>query len=106
MGGDGQPQTQATIIARVLDQKLSIQKAIDEPRWLLGRTWGETVNELRLEGRFDEEIKEKLKELGHDHIKFVDPFSDLVGHAQAIRIFPDRMEAAADPRTNGLALGY
>jgi gamma-glutamyltranspeptidase/glutathione hydrolase len=106
MGGDGQPQSQATIMARVIDRKVNVQEAIDEPRWLLGRTWGETVNELRLENRFSDEVLRELKEMGHKDIHFIDGFSDLVGHAQAIQILPDRIEAAADPRANGLALGY
>lgn len=106
MGGDGQPQTQATLITRVLDGGMNVQEAIDEPRWLLGRTWGEKHNGLRLEGRYGEEIVAQLEKLGHENISLIEDYSDLVGHAQALQIFPDRIEAAADPRAHGLALGY
>lgn len=106
MGGEGQPQTQATIISRVLDQNYSIQEAIDAPRFLLGRTWGDKFRGLRLEGRYKTSIKAKLEELGHERVKFIEDFSDLVGHAQAIHLREDRIEAAADPRAGGLAIGY
>jgi len=29
----------------------------------------------------------------------------VTGHAQAIQVFPERLEAAADPRSDGAALG-
>jgi gamma-glutamyltranspeptidase len=28
-----------------------------------------------------------------------------MGHAQAIQVFPDRLEAAGDPRADGAAMG-
>ncbi|WP_054402242.1 gamma-glutamyltransferase [Paenibacillus solani] len=105
MGGDGEPQTQALIIMRVLDQGYSVQEAIDAPRWLLGRTWGDHVRGLRLEGRYEEKIADKLRELGHENVEIIENFSDLMGHAQAIRIWPDHLEAGADPRADGLAIG-
>ena len=40
MGGDGQPQTQATVFNRIQRFGLEPQAAIELPRWLLGRTWG------------------------------------------------------------------
>lgn len=87
MGGDGEPQTQAIIIMRVLDQGYSVQEAIDAPRWLLGRTWGDQIRGLRLEGRYDESIAKRLQELGHENVEIIENFSDLMGHAQAIRIW-------------------
>lgn len=106
MGGDGQPQTQAMLVSRIVDQKYNVQNAIDRPRWLLGRTWGEKSNGLRVEDRFGSDIIEKLEKKGHRHVSFIHPYSDLVGHSQAIQIFKDHVEAAADPRALGLALGY
>ena len=37
MGGDGQPQTQATLFTRYVVQGLPLQESISRPRWLLGR---------------------------------------------------------------------
>ena len=106
MGGDGEPQTQATIISRVIDQGYNVQAAIDEPRWLLGRSWGDPYKGLRLEGRYGKEIVKKLEKLGHINVSLMDEFSDLAGHAQAIQVFDNRLEAGADPRAGGLAIGY
>ena len=50
MGGEGQPQTQAAIITRVVDFGMTPQDAINAPRWLHGQTWGAESNDLKLEG--------------------------------------------------------
>lgn len=106
MGGDGEPQSQGTIISRVIDQGYNVQLALDEPRWLLGRSWGSPYKGLRLEGRYSKDLVKELEELGHINVSLVESYSDLCGHAQAIQIFDDRLEAAADPRAGGLAIGY
>ena len=49
MGGDGQPQTQATVFNRIQRFGLAPQAAIEMPRWLLGRTWGMASDSLKLE---------------------------------------------------------
>ena len=54
MGGDGQPQTQAAVFTRHVAFGQPLERALDAPRWLLGRTWGSTHTNLRLESRFDE----------------------------------------------------
>ncbi len=105
MGGEGQPQTQAAIATRVVDFGMNVQEAIDAPRWLLGRTWGDDHRGLRLEGRFGEAVAAELAALGHEHVSLTEPFDVLMGHAQAIQIFPERLEAAFDPRSDGAALG-
>ena len=53
MGGDGQPQTQAAVFTRHVLFGQPLERALDAPRWLLGRTWGSTITNLRLESRFD-----------------------------------------------------
>jgi gamma-glutamyltranspeptidase len=90
----------------VADFGLSVQAAVDAPRWLLGRTWGEEHRGLRLESRFGPGVAQALAGLGHDNVSLVGDFDELLGHAQAIQIFPDRLEAAADPRSDGGALGF
>ncbi len=56
MGGDGQPQTQAALFTRYALYGEDLQEAISAPRWLLGRTWGESRTALRLESRFPAEL--------------------------------------------------
>jgi gamma-glutamyltranspeptidase len=105
MGGEGQPQTSASIVTRVVDHGLSVQEALDAPRWLLGRNWGEEHRGLRLEGRFGPSVASALTARGHENVTLVEDFTELVGHAQAIAVRPGRLEAAADPRSDGAALG-
>ena len=45
MGGDGQPQTQAMLFARHVLYRQPLDKALDAPRWLLGRTWGSRAHQ-------------------------------------------------------------
>src|SRR5437899_12111737 len=37
MGGEGQPQTQAALVARMVDHGLGPQAAVEAPRWQIGR---------------------------------------------------------------------
>jgi gamma-glutamyltranspeptidase/glutathione hydrolase len=106
MGGEGQPQSQAALATRVVDFGLNVQAAIDAPRWLYGRTWGEQYRGLRLEGRFGADVVEGLRARGHQRVSLVEDWTDLMGHAQAIQVWPDRLEAGADPRADGAALGF
>lgn len=106
MGGDGQPQTQAAIFTRYVMQNAPLQESITRPRWLLGRTWGQTSDSLKLEGRFSAESIAQLRELGHD-VEVLADFSEAMGHAGAIVRHPNGLfEGASDPRSNGSAAGY
>ncbi|MGE4802617.1 gamma-glutamyltransferase family protein [Yersinia hibernica] len=106
MGGDGQPQTQAAVFIRHVVQGLPLQQAITAPRWLLGRTWGQSSDSLKLEARFALETLNDLRQRGHQ-IELLPDFSEIVGHAGAIVRHPNGMlEGAFDPRSNGSAAGY
>lgn len=106
MGGDGQPQTQAAIYSRYVLFNEGLQRAITAPRWLLGRTWGDTSLSLKLESRFAEETIAGLKARGHQ-LDIVEPFSETMGHAGAcVRHADGGLEGAFDPRSNGGAAGY
>ena len=106
MGGEGQPQTSATLATRIVDHGMSPQEAIDAPRWLLGRTWGDEHRGLRLEGRFGQQMTEGLVARGHENVSLVENYDQVMGHAQAIQVFPERLEAGFDPRSDGAAVGY
>lgn len=106
MGGDGQPQTQATLFTRYVVQGLPLQESISRARWLLGRTWGQSSDTLKVEGRFSPETIARLQALGHEVEIFPD-FSEAMGHAGAIVRHPNGLfEGAFDPRSNGAAAGY
>jgi gamma-glutamyltranspeptidase/glutathione hydrolase len=104
MGGEGQPQTQAALLTRLIDRGLGPQAAVEAPRWLLGRTWGDASRALRLEDRFGASVAETLRGRGHD-VQVVDGWSDLMGHAHVIRLDPDALVGGSDPRADGGALG-
>jgi oxamate amidohydrolase len=106
MGGDGQPQTQAALFTRHLCYRAPLDRAIEAPRWLLGRTWGSPQTCLRLESRFDGNLVDRLFSAGHEVEVLPDAFSDLMGHAGAVVLHPDGMlEGAHDPRADGGADG-
>lgn len=104
MGGEGQPQTQAALMMRHLVEGRSLQDSIAAGRWLLGRTWGDSSDNLKLEADLATRIASDLQQRGHDLIS-VPEHSEMMGHAGAIRRFANgRLEAATDPRSDGRAL--
>ncbi|WP_037062779.1 gamma-glutamyltransferase [Pseudonocardia acaciae] len=107
MGGEGQPQTSTAVVTRVVDFGHDVQRAIDAPRWLYGRTWGEQTRELRIEDRFGPEVATGLRRRGHT-VRVVADFDEVMGHAQAIQVDPERglLMGGADPRGEGSALGW
>lgn len=101
MGGEGQPQTQAAIFTRHAMFGQDMQAAVTAPRWLLGRTWGASSTNLKLESRFDEALIGKLRSAGHD-VEVVDAFDDMMGHAGMVSISRDGViSGATDPRADG-----
>src|SRR5665647_712392 len=106
MGGDGQPQSQAAVFSRHVLFGQPLDRALDAPRWLLGRTWGSTVTNLRMESRFDGHLIDRLTSAGHDVDVLSDAYSDTMGHAGAVVIHPGgSLEGAHDPRADGGAAG-
>ena len=106
MGGDGQPQTQAAVFTRYAVFGQQVQQAITAPRWLLGRTWGQSSDSLKLESRFAPEIIDGLRALGHE-VDVIGEFDEMVGHAAAIVRDADGIFAGGfDPRSNGIAAGF
>lgn len=107
MGGEGQPQTQAAIVTRLVDFDYDVQQALEAPRWLMGPTWGTDVQDLSLEGRIPADVISELDSLGQP-TTVLDDWDDNMGHAQAIRIDPETgyLESGADPRGDGAAQGF
>ena len=105
MGGDGQPQTQAALFTRYALYGQDLQEAITAPRWLLGRTWGESRAALRLESRFPAALLAELRAAGHP-VECVGAFDQVMGHAGAIvHSQAHGFQGASDPRSDGAAIG-
>ncbi len=106
MGGDGQPQTQSAVFTRHVTFRQPLDQALDAPRWLLGRTWGSTHTNLRMESRFDGNLVDRLMAAGHDIDVLDEAYSDTMGHAGAVILHPDgTLEGGHDPRADGGAAG-
>lgn len=105
-GGEGQPQTQLALLTRMIDYGMDPQRAIDEPRFVWGRTWGEATTELKLENRISEETAQALAAAGHD-VRRVAAYDGIVGHAHAIAIDEHGFRiGGTDPRCDGAAIGW
>lgn len=102
MGGDGQPQTQAQILTRYR-AGMAPAAAVAAPRWLLGRTWGESSTTLKLEHGFDPDVARGLRRLGHEVEELDGTRHDTLGHAGMLVKSPrdGRVEASHDPRADG-----
>jgi gamma-glutamyltranspeptidase/glutathione hydrolase len=107
-GGEGQPQTHAALVCRLVDFGYDVQQAIEAPRWVMGRTWGDvSASELALESRLAADVAGELDHRGHN-VRVLGPWEDLMGQAQAIRRDPETgwFEGGADPRGDGAAVGF
>ncbi len=106
MGGDGQPQTQSALFSRIVGFGMAPQQAVSAPRWLLGRTWGQVSETLKLESRFPAELIAKLSAMGHD-TEVLGEYDETVGHAGAIVRHPNGvLEGGADPRSDGSVAAF
>ncbi len=106
MGGDGQPQSQSAVFTRTVVFGMNPQDAVAAPRWLLGRTWGQTTDTLKLEARFPPAVVEALARMGHE-VEVLAPYDETVGHAGAV--LRDRgglMEGGCDPRSDGSVASF
>lgn len=106
MGGDGQPQNQSAVFTRIVNFGMGPQAAVSAPRWLLGRTWGESSEALKLEARFEMGLAHTLMEWGHE-VEILEPYDESVGHAGAlVRHRNGGLEGGADPRSDGSVAAY
>lgn len=105
-GADGQPQTLAAVLTRLIDYRMDPLTALARPRFLLGRTFSDTRDSLKLERDAGEEVFAGLARRGHE-ISPIPAQSPLAGHAGAIVIDAagGRMLGAHDPRSDGRAMG-
>jgi gamma-glutamyltranspeptidase/glutathione hydrolase len=104
MGGEGQPQTQAAVFSRFVYQDKSLSQSIAHSRWLLGRTWGDNSNNLKIEEDTHSDVIDSLISKGHELVT-IEPCNELMGHAGAVLLRPDQtVVAATDPRSDGKAL--
>lgn len=106
MGGDGQPQSQSAVFTRYAVFGMDPQAAVSAPRWLLGRTWGQSSETLKLESRFDMHVGKTLAQYGHD-VEILADWDETMGHAHCAVRYPNGMfEGGADPRSDGVVAAF
>jgi len=116
MGGDAQPQVVLQLLARLLHNDETIGDAIAAPRWVLSGappfgngfdTWRQRgAVQVHLEDAARQTWEDGLRERGHDVVVHP-PLGYNVGHAHAIGVRGESLEAASDPRSlAGTAAGY
>jgi gamma-glutamyltranspeptidase/glutathione hydrolase len=104
-GADGQPQTLAVVLTRLLDYGMDPLSALSGPRFLLGRTFSDSRDGLKLEEAAGAATFKELARRNHE-VMLIAANSPLAGQAGAILIHDDgSMTGAHDPRSDGTALG-
>ncbi|WP_343654855.1 gamma-glutamyltransferase [Cupriavidus sp.] len=104
-GADGQPQTLAAVLTRLIDYGMDPMHALSRPRFLLGRTFSDTRDSLKMEADAGDDVIATLSARGHE-VSVIDAQSPLAGHPGAIALYDDGPCAGAhDPRSDGIAMG-
>lgn len=104
-GADGQPQTLSLLLSLLIDHGLDPLAALSRPRFLLGRTFSDSRDNLKIEENVEAETIAALSAMGHE-VATIGTLSPLGGQAGIIRIGDDgTIEGAHDPRSDGGAIG-
>jgi len=98
MGGYMQPQGHLQIVTNLVDEGMTLQEALDAPRWRY-RESGRLAVETRLPG----ETQNELARRGHD-VSVLPPA--MFGGAQIARSNGGVLSAATEPRKDGNATGF
>jgi gamma-glutamyltranspeptidase len=106
MGGNGQAMFHAQALTNLLDYSMDVQEAIERPRFLIGAFLpGEPDDIIRLESRVPRRVMAALERRGH-RIRPAPEFFHKVGHAHGIVVGDGVLMGGADPRGDGIALGF
>ncbi|MCO6188650.1 gamma-glutamyltransferase family protein [Rhizobium sp. L1K21] len=104
-GADGQPQTLSLLLSLLIDHDLSPHDALSHPRFLLGKTFSDTNDSLKVEAGGSKTLEAELAARGHV-VSMIDQLSPLGGQAGVIRRQPGGSWVGAhDPRSDGGAIG-
>ncbi|MFB6172591.1 MAG: gamma-glutamyltransferase family protein [Haloarculaceae archaeon] len=98
MGGYMQPQGHLQVLSNVLDYDMSLQTALDMPRWRYREN-----GQLAVEPHFDGDVANGLVRRGHEVV--IQPPAAF-GGAQVTRNDGGVVSGATEPRKDGEAVGY
>jgi gamma-glutamyltranspeptidase/glutathione hydrolase len=110
-GADTQVQTNLQLITHLLDHGMTVQEAVEAPRWRHRQVGGEstvphgTDDVLVLEERFPTDVRDALAARGHT-LEILGPW-DAVGSAVIVKRDPatGALMGGADPRRDAYAVG-
>lgn len=102
MGGFIQPQGQIQVLLNIIDFNMSVQTALDAPRFRYIQG-----NECIFEPGIPPSVLQELANKGHHVVKLDDSYSQQFGGGQAIMVNPSNnvLIAGSDPRKDGCAIG-
>ncbi|MBI2686695.1 MAG: gamma-glutamyltransferase [Acidobacteria bacterium] len=102
MRGSNQAQAHAQFVSNVVDHNMSIQAALEAPRFTRRNVEGCSV---MIEGRLDAAAMEKLKSLGH-YVDWRAEYSGQMGGGQAVMLdaVTKMHYGASSPRKDGAAI--
>jgi len=110
-GGETIGQTEFEMLVNLIDFKLPVQQAVENPRFAVDAKPnfykpGAAIS-ITIEDRVPAETMRALKQMGYD-LKPGGAFTAAVGGMQAVVVDPDTgaMTAGADPRRTGYAVGW
>lgn len=104
-GGDGQPQTQMVLATQLIDFQQPLDRALRQPRFLLGRSFFDGNDNLKVEADMGDVVAQGLSAMGHD-VEIIPQLNPFTGQAGGICIdIHGICHAEHDPRGQGLALG-
>ena len=112
-GADCQVQSNMQIITNLIDYGMTVQEAVEAPRWKhVGDGTESTIphtaeDQLLMEGRFDSATMRQLRAMGHP-VHELGAWDGVTGREMALYIDSDTgaLHGAADPRYDGYAIGY
>ena len=111
-GADSQTQTNLQVLTSVLDFGLTVQEAVEAPRWRHLQSPTESTmphvcqDQLQLETRLAWETRDELRRLGHP-VADIGPW-EAVGSEVMIEVDPESgaLLGGADPRRDAYAIGF
>jgi gamma-glutamyltranspeptidase len=106
MGGNGQAMFHVQVLTNVFDYGLDVQEAIERPRFLVGAFLpDDPADVIHLERRVPPRVFAALRRRGHP-IKAAPELLYRVGQAHAVGLRDGVLSGGADPRGDGVALGF
>ena len=106
MGANGQAMFHTQVFTNLIDYGMDMQEAIERPRFLIGAFLpDDPADAIHVESRVGARVLNALARKGHP-IKVGPEFLNRTGHAHGIAFVGDTLTGGADPRGDGVALGF